>query len=107
MAEAPDAVESLVLDTDVCSFLLKRDTRAELYRPDLQGRRLCLSFQTVAELYRWAEERNWGEERRRRLEETLRNYVVLPLNPPLATHNANHFAGIPGLVLISHAPRGV
>ncbi len=67
-----------VLDTDVCSFLFKRDSRAEAYRPHLEGKTLCLSFQTVAELYQWAEVRNWGQARRTRLEEWLRNFVVLP-----------------------------
>jgi tRNA(fMet)-specific endonuclease VapC len=39
-----------VIDTDVVSFLFKRDTRAELYRPHLVGRRIVVSFMTVAEL---------------------------------------------------------
>jgi tRNA(fMet)-specific endonuclease VapC len=73
-------MDAVVLDTDVCSFLFKRDSRAELYRSDLEGRRLCLSFQTVAELYQWAELHSWGEDRRKRLEEWLKNFVVLPFD---------------------------
>ena len=49
---------TLIVDTDVVSFLLKGDTRAQLYRPHLQGRTLALSFMTVAELYQWAFVRN-------------------------------------------------
>ena len=67
-----------LVDTDVVSFLLKRDSRATLYRPHLADRRLIISFMTLAELDRWALERNWGEARRARMEEQLRRYVVYP-----------------------------
>ena len=73
-------MDSLVLDTDVCSFLRKPGPLAELYRTDLIGHRLCVSFQTVAELYQLAEFRNWQETRRRALEEWLRNFVALPFD---------------------------
>ncbi len=43
--------DRLVVDTDVISFLFKRDTRAKLYEPHLSGRQLVISFMTVAELY--------------------------------------------------------
>ncbi len=39
-----------VVDTDVVSFLFKRDTRAQAYKRHLVGRRLVVSFMTVAEL---------------------------------------------------------
>jgi predicted nucleic acid-binding protein len=67
-----------ILDTDVCSFLFKRDTRAEGYRSHLVGKTLCLSFQTVAELYQWAEINNWGTARRARLDRWLTHFVILP-----------------------------
>jgi tRNA(fMet)-specific endonuclease VapC len=54
---------TLIVDTDVVSFLLKGDTRAHLYRPHLQDQTLALSFMTVAELYQWAYVRNWGERK--------------------------------------------
>jgi tRNA(fMet)-specific endonuclease VapC len=50
-----------VVDTDVVSFLFKRDSRAELYRPHLINRTLIVSFMTVAEMERWALTRKWGE----------------------------------------------
>ena len=49
---------TLIVDTDVVSFLLKDDTRAHLYRPHLQDNTLALSFMTVAEMYQWAYVRN-------------------------------------------------
>jgi len=67
----------VVLDTDVWSFVFKRDSRAEHYRVHLEGNVLCVSFQTVAELYQWAEIANWGEKRRAKLQEWLRRFEVL------------------------------
>lgn len=71
---------SVLLDTDVLSFLLKRDTRADLYRPHLVGKIPALSFMTVAQIYQWVLLRSWGEGRRAELETTLRNYVVIPFD---------------------------
>jgi len=70
----------VVVDTDVVSYLFRRDTRAELYRPHLDGELLVVSFMTVAEIDRWTLERDWGEPRRRRMEEHLGNFVVYPYN---------------------------
>jgi tRNA(fMet)-specific endonuclease VapC len=74
---------TLIVDTDVISFLLKGDTRAQLYRPHLQGQTLALSFMTVAELYQWAYVRRWGERKIARLEEQLRRYVIVPFDNEL------------------------
>ncbi len=49
---------TLLLDTDVFSFLLKGDSRANAYSDLIQGHRLALSFMTVAELFQWAAIRN-------------------------------------------------
>ncbi|MBN1890754.1 MAG: PIN domain-containing protein [Thermoflexales bacterium] len=67
----------VVLDTDVWSFLFKQDSRAELYRTQIEGNILCVSFQTVAELYQWAETAKWGKKRRAKLEEWLHRFEVL------------------------------
>ena len=67
----------IVLDTDVWSFVLKRDSRAERYRSHLEGNTPCVSFQTLAELYQWAEMADWGGSRRKRLQEWLGNFQVL------------------------------
>jgi predicted nucleic acid-binding protein len=75
--------ESVVVDVDVVSYVFKDDTRTQLYRPHLTGRILVLSFMRVAELERWALKHNWGEARRRRLEEHLRYFVVHPFSREL------------------------
>jgi tRNA(fMet)-specific endonuclease VapC len=85
---------SRVLDTDVVSYLFKGDKRADAFDVHLVGELLVVSFMTVAELYRWALVRNWGEARRTRLQEHLRNFVVHPFDPRLClqwaevTHSA-------------------
>lgn len=73
----------VVVDTDVVSFLFKRDSRSELYRPHLVGNELIISFMTLAELYRWALARNWGKPRKARLEAHLRSFAVHPFDVEL------------------------
>ena len=47
----------IVIDTDVVSFVFKGDTRANLYQKHLNWKDLVISFMSVAELYRWSEEK--------------------------------------------------
>ena len=53
---------AIVVDTDVVSYFQKRDTRYRLYAPHLLDEEKFISFMTIAELRRWALERNWGEK---------------------------------------------
>ena len=64
-------MDVVLLDTNIVSFLLKGDSRAVLYAPHLQGRRLAISFMTVAELFQWAFVRGWGDSRQQALEINL------------------------------------
>lgn len=68
---------ALVLDTDIVSYLYKRDTRAELYRPHLNDPPFIISFMTLAELRRWSLERGWAEFRKQSLEQYLNRYFVV------------------------------
>jgi hypothetical protein len=43
-------VGTVVIDTDVVSFLHKKDSRARLFRPHLVGNDRIISFMTLAEL---------------------------------------------------------
>jgi tRNA(fMet)-specific endonuclease VapC len=65
-----------VIDTDVWSYLYKGRDEAKLYQPHLFGNILVISFQTQAELLRWAVAAGWGQRRREHLESRLREYVV-------------------------------
>jgi tRNA(fMet)-specific endonuclease VapC len=67
---------SLVVDTDVASFLFKNDSRASLYVPHLSGHMLIISFQTLAELELWALAAGWGVRRTQQLTRYLRRYIV-------------------------------
>lgn len=71
----------VVLDTNIVSYLERRDPRAALYRTHIEGRTLAVSFATVGELYEGAISDGWGEERIGRLEEMLKGYVVVPYSP--------------------------
>jgi tRNA(fMet)-specific endonuclease VapC len=68
---------TLVIDTDVVSFLYKQDTRAELYRPHLTDPPFILAFLTLAEWRSWMRHRHWGAARRRRLERYLQRYQLV------------------------------
>ena len=71
-------MDSVLVDTDVFSFFIRqRDTRADLYLPHIQNRLAVLSYVTIGELYFWAEARNWGVERRKLLEERIRDTTVI------------------------------
>ena len=74
---------ALVVDTDVASFLFKKDTRATLYAPHLSGHMLTISFQTRAELELWAFAAGWGARRKQQLEHYLRRYIVQDSSPAL------------------------
>jgi predicted nucleic acid-binding protein len=127
----------VVVDPDVVSFRLKKDSRAKLYRRHLAGRFPVIAFMTLAELHAWAHERRWGTSRRDELTRHLAQYetyfaddllcrvwadvwsrarkrgrpievadawiaaTALSLGAPLATHNAEDFAGVDGLEILT------
>jgi len=73
-------MNTVLLDTNIVSYLFKGDTRAALYEPHLLNCELAIAMMTVAELFQWAAARNWGQTRVRRLEETIQNYTILPVD---------------------------
>ncbi len=73
-----------ILDTNIVSYLMKGGRLAEMYEPFLEGRLLAITFITVGELYFGAEKASWGEKRRKRLEATLRNFVIIPYDNEVA-----------------------
>ncbi len=74
----------IILDTNIVSYLMKGGPIAKAYEPHVQGRLLAIAFITVGEMYFGAENKNWGEEKRKKLEMTLRNYVVIPYDHEIA-----------------------
>lgn len=73
-------MEAVLLDTDVFSYLLKGDTRVDVYMRHIRGKTIAISFVTVGELFHWAEKRNWGAPRRAKLETRLRSVVIVPFD---------------------------
>ena len=88
-------MESVLLDTNIISYLEKNDSRVEAYRPHLEGKRHVICFMTVAELYRWAVKYAWGEPRISRLRTRLDQYLVVPFDDALAWEWAA-ISAIPG-----------
>ena len=73
-------MESVLLDTNIVSYLMRGDRLAAPYRCHLEGKTLAISFMTVAELCEGAYRARWGNERLARLEDEIRNYVVIPFS---------------------------
>jgi tRNA(fMet)-specific endonuclease VapC len=65
-----------VVDTDVWSYIYKGREESRLYLPHLFGNTLVVSFQTQAELIRWAVSAGWSSRRRQLLDVRLQKYVI-------------------------------
>jgi len=74
---------TVVVDTCVVSFLHKNHENAQLYQLHLEGNLKVISFMTLAELYRWTVESDWGERRIAELETRLEDYFPYAVNRPL------------------------
>lgn len=68
---------AVIVDTDVVSFILKRDTRATLYRPHLENLPKIISFMTLAELRCWELQNNWGTRRIKEAREFLDEFTIV------------------------------
>src|ERR1051326_2289019 len=76
-------MSTVLLDTTVASFLhpkKKYNTFRIQYVPHIKGNILALSFQSVAELWAWAEENNWGGREREGLNIFLKKFLIIPFD---------------------------
>ena len=73
-------MDAVLLDTDVFSYLLKDDARADPYGPHVQDQTIAVSFVTVGELFSGAEKRGWGPAKREQLETKLKSVVIVPFD---------------------------
>lgn len=80
------SVGKIILDTNIVSYLMKGGPQAEAYAPHVQGKLLAIAFITVGEMYFGAENRNWGERKRKELETMLHNFVVIPYDHEIARY---------------------
>lgn len=94
-------MSTVLLDTNIVSYLFKGDTRAVAYAPHLHllNQELAISLMNVAELFQWAGRRNWGVGRFQQLEVLLNSYTILPMDIEtsrqwasvrVVRHNAGH-----------------
>ena len=80
-------MSTVLLDTTVASLLhpkKKNDALRAKYEPHMRGQILALSFQSVAELWSWAEENNWSTKQRVGLTLFLQRFLVIPYDIELA-----------------------
>ncbi len=66
-----------LVDTNIVSYLMKRNAFGRKYRPLLLGYKLVVSFQTVAELEEGMLRANWGTEKRSQFDRTLSTMKVI------------------------------
>ncbi len=78
-------MNNLLLDTNIVSYLIRRDPLARLYKPHLANHSLAISFMTLAELYEGAFRGNWGADKRRYLDEIHSLFVVIPSDKRLSS----------------------
>ena len=77
----------VLLDTTVVSLLHPKKRGAEIldrYAVHMEKQTLALSFQSVAELWNWAESRGWGDEARNGLDLFIKRFLVIPYDYALA-----------------------
>jgi predicted nucleic acid-binding protein len=73
-------VNEILLDTDVVSYLLNRHQLASAYEKLLIDRTPMISFMTIAEMYRGALKKNWGERRVAELDSHLQQFAIVPFS---------------------------
>jgi predicted nucleic acid-binding protein len=86
-------MEIRVVDTDVWSYVYKGRHEAKLYEPHLLNTILVISFQTQAELLRWADAAGWGERRREHLESRMQSCMILHSSDVLSLRWAEAMEG--------------
>ena len=69
---------TIMVDTDIFSYWIKGDTRGDPFYPYSISKKVALSFASVAELYYWEYNKNWGRELITRLEQKISECVMLP-----------------------------
>ncbi len=80
-------MSAALLDTTVASLLhpkKKADLLLAKYEPHMRGKTLSVSFQTVAELWDWAEANRWGKKARSGLDQFIHRFLVIPFDFELA-----------------------
>jgi tRNA(fMet)-specific endonuclease VapC len=80
-AETSDIV---VVDTNVVSYLFKKDSRGDLYKPHVEGKLAMIAVQTFAEMELMPLKNNWGSSRHRALRAYLNKFAFVEANEAVA-----------------------
>ncbi|HEV7906361.1 MAG TPA: PIN domain-containing protein [Pyrinomonadaceae bacterium] len=70
----------IVIDTNVVSYMFKGDSRANLYKPHVEGPLMLIAAQTFAELELMPLNNNWGSRRYMELHAFLKNFAFVEAN---------------------------
>ncbi len=76
-------MSSVVVDTDVVSYVFKNHPFGSRYDAELTSRIPLISFMTVAEIERWVLQYRWGSQRIHVLRTFLQRFTVVPSSPDL------------------------
>ena len=71
------ALPLLVVDTNIVSYLHRRDSLATVYAGHLSGHTAVMSFQSLAELRFGMEKASWGDKRRADLEHLAARFTPI------------------------------
>jgi predicted nucleic acid-binding protein len=78
-------VDAIVVDTNVFIYLTRGGSdKAAEYGSFVNGKRIVLSFATVAELWRGATTQGYGDKKRKRLAADIGVAIVVPPNEALS-----------------------
>jgi predicted nucleic acid-binding protein len=81
--------DTIAVDTNVVSYIFKRDTRGTLYTPHIEGRLAIIAAQTFAELEAWPLKNGWGAARHEALRAYLNNYAFAEVDKAICLQWAN------------------
>ncbi|MDA0244603.1 MAG: PIN domain-containing protein [Chloroflexi bacterium] len=74
-------MSTLLIDTNIASFVFKGDSRAALYESVLEGHDLAISLITWGELLEWTQIHGWGSKRTAELEAFINQaYRIIPID---------------------------
>ncbi len=71
---------TLIVDTNVISFLMGGKPPADEYRQMISGYVLAASFMTVGELFEGAYRAGWGAKKQAHLRAVLQKYLIVPFS---------------------------
>ena len=76
----------VLFDTNVVSYLFKKDSRGFLYEDHLKNRLLLIAVQTLAELEAMPLLNSWGKRRHQELRDYLKKFVFVAANEDVCLH---------------------